>query len=637
MKYDITYEVSAAIFLILLYIFHKNKYSSKKLSNTTFRKMVIALFFCDIFDMLTAYTISYATSIPLYVNIVLNSIYYIIAPLCTLILVKYAESFFEDMDRYKRINIINNLLYAIYLVPVALNPFTGIMFYFDDEYNYTHGQIYILLYALPMYYMLLAIIIITKNRVKLGQRYFLPLVAFVAVSEGGTLLQFFVFRTTLVNFFASSVAALILIFTMETPDYEKLMATMEELEEAKKEAEAARNEAEHANAAKSRFLANMSHEIRTPINGILGINEIAMGETTDEKLLQYMYDIQDAGNSLLAVVNDILDISKIESGKMEIVEVPYSITSLIYSVQNVINIKAKSKGLELFVHIDEFVPSVLIGDEGRIRQVLINLLSNAVKYTEEGSVALDVGYVKSEKGKVELLFSVKDTGIGIREEDIGKIFQAFERVDLMKNRNVEGTGLGLQLTNDLVGLMDGHIKVKSKYGEGSVFDAFIPQKIKDSTPVGTYGGKHDHEEKSGKTSSLKAPQAKIMVVDDVKLNLKVFEGLLKKTEIQIDKALSGMECLDNANKKKYDIIFLDHMMPEMDGIETLKQLKGNAYSPNYKTPVIVLTANAIAEAEQEYLNAGFDDYLSKPIDSALLIEKLYKYLPEDVICADADL
>ena len=388
-----------------------------------------------------------------------------------------------------------------------------------------------------------------------------------------------------------------------------------------------------AEQAKSLFLSNMSHEIRTPINAVLGMNEMILRECDDQQLLSYAENIQRAGKTLLFLINDILDMSKIESGKMEIVPVEYEVGGLVLDLWNVICMRAQEKGLAITFRLAPDMPARLYGDDLRIKQILTNLLTNAVKYTPQGSVELEVFYRKVSEKKLILEASVKDTGMGIKEEDIEKLFEKFQRLDEKKNRNIEGTGLGMNITMSLLELMNGEMKVDSVYQKGSTFTVTIPQDIVEDTPVGSFEEIRNRRRPTAEVGkkSFEAPDAKVLVVDDNAMNLAVFQALLKRTKVKIVTADSGKACLDLVMKEKYQIIFMDHMMPEMDGIETLHAMKMLADCPNEDTPVIVLTANAITGAKEMYLKEGFVDFLTKPIEGELLEKTVAAYLPPDLI------
>lgn len=389
-------------------------------------------------------------------------------------------------------------------------------------------------------------------------------------------------------------------------------------------------EAEAANMAKSSFLANMSHEIRTPINAILGMNEMILREEKDPAIRGYAGNIQASGNSLLSIVSDVLDISKIESGKLEIIPVDYEVNSLISDCCNMAAGRAKAKELELLVECADNVPMKLCGDETHIRQIIMNLLTNAVKYTEKGTVKLIVSGRFTDGGFV-LKVDVSDTGIGIAEENLPQLFTQFQRFDLQRNRNIEGTGLGLSIVKRLCDLMSGTITARSVLGSGSTFTVELPQKVVDSTPCGgvnlnySAGAEHEYHH------SFEAPEARILAVDDLPVNLLVIANLLKETRIKIDTAGSGRECLDKCSQQKYDLILMDHMMPEMDGVQTFEKLHGDKSSPNFETPVIMLTANALAGMREQYMDVGFADYVSKPVRGAKLEEAIRRNLPESLI------
>lgn len=393
--------------------------------------------------------------------------------------------------------------------------------------------------------------------------------------------------------------------------------------------------ANQANEAKSQFLSTMSHDIRTPMNAIVGMNEMILRNSHDEEILTYANNIKMAGTTLLAIIKDILDFSKIEAGKMELVLESYNFVSLLNDLVNMVTCKAEEKGLFFELNVDRNIPRVLIGDEIRIKQIITNILSNAVKYTKEGGITFTITSTKSDKRQDEVILHVeiKDTGVGIKKEDLDKLFIAFERIEEKKNRDVEGTGLGMAIAQSFLNMMGSKINVESEYGVGSVFSFELRQTVVDWEAIGEYeeAFKQFRSEQKAYKSKFEAPEAKILIVDDTEINLKVLISLLRETKIQIDTADSGDACISKFKTKHYDIIFLDHMMPGKDGIETIKEMRTLKDTANENTPVICLTANAISGMREKYIEAGFDDYLTKPIDTVKLENMILNYLSPDLV------
>ena len=506
---------------------------------------------------------------------------------------------------------------------------------------------------IPHALMLLALLLGTANYIILMKEdkkptYLLELVALMAIMIGGVLdvvRSFYIKVGDLgrLSRIGTLIYAVMLLFIhirriayATRKEMDDHIALIEARNEELKEAE---NRANLANRAKSEFLSQMSHEIRTPLNAVLGMNEMIIREAKDDSIIEYAGAIHDSGNALLSIINDVLDISKIEAGRIEIVPAQYRLHDLLSDAFHMIGDRAKRKELAFEVKVDRDLPSVLYGDMVRIRQILINLLTNAVKYTEKGTITLEVFGEVVPKGdlKGELLANesmhqvsvptesnedilvlhavVRDTGMGIRPEDIDKLFNKFTRVDIKRNQSIEGTGLGLAISKQLALLMDGDINVASDYGVGSRFELIIPQMIVNKSPLGniSFEYKADEIRKARTQEEFKAPDTKVLVVDDVRVNLRVFANLLKKTEIQVEAAISGAECLEMIQKSKYDIIFMDHMMPEMDGLETFEKIRQQETGINRDTPVVMLTANAISGMREQYLDMGFAGYLIKPI------------------------
>ncbi len=571
-----------------------------------------------IFDIVTNYTVNHIDSIPVALNRAVHEIFIAsILAFIYLLSIYIAILCDEKFIRTKK----GIIIWSIpFLISFLLSIVLPLYYVENDVANYSFGPAAFSIYGCMFIYVVASFVIFLKDwRQTEGRKrniIFMALDIFVVVS----VIQA-VYPTLLISSVGVFFNILAIYLTLENPD----RVLMEKYHEEK-------NRADEANKAKSAFLANMSHEIRTPINAVIGLNEMILREYDDPQLVDYSESIDTAARTLLSLINDILDFSKIEAGKMELIEGDYDLAITLNDLVTMISYKTEAKGLKLITQVDETTPHMLHGDEVRVKQVITNILSNAAKYTEKGSVTLKTEWERTEKDRINLVISIIDTGVGIKEEDMPKLFASFERIEGQKNHSIEGTGLGMTITTQLLSLMHGELKVESEYGKGSCFKLIIPQVINSEEPIGDF--KNTRKKLINKRKKyvelFTAPYAKVLIVDDNMINLKVASCLLKRTLVQVDTASSGIECLSMVQNTPYDVIFLDHMMPDMDGVETLNHIRKDK-NLCQNTPVIILTANAISGAREEYIKKGFTDYLSKPIDGHILEQMLVEYLPEDLV------
>jgi signal transduction histidine kinase/CheY-like chemotaxis protein/HPt (histidine-containing phosphotransfer) domain-containing protein len=629
--YNYDFDLMAVAVTLIMFFYVKWQYSPSD-SNKRYMRFMVALAVTAGTDLVAAWMINRPPlTFPNWLNCLVNSAYFALSSTCEYMYYRYIEVYIGGtMGKGRRVNsVVNRVLFIFNVFMVLSNLITsvaagsGLLFYFDRNGIYQHGPLYILSDIIAFYFILNACALAFVHRKRFSALQLVSIAIFTVLEIGCALYQMLVDPSTLLIYFAATLMALMMLFTLETPDYQKLQKVMEELERAKKQAET-------ANTAKSNFLTNMSHEIRTPINGVLGMNSMILKECNDPKILEYSRNIESSGRGLLALVNDVLDISKIEAGQMEITCGNYSFVKVLGDVYNMVKVRAKEKNLELNISMDPELPEELYGDEVHVRQILSNLVSNAVKYTNEGRVDILVAQEVLDEKKIKLICTVKDTGIGIFKEDLERIFNAFEKAEGPLKRALEGTGMGLRLAKELSNRMNGDIYVESEYGKGSTFRMVIDQGVASVRPAGDFW-EHYRAEAITCSGSFTAPEARILVVDDIPMNLKVVTGLLKDTKIKVDTATSGKTAVELARSTYYDVIFLDHLMPEMDGIETLQKMRSFKDFLNEDTPVVALTANAIAGAREMYLSSGFAEYVSKPIRETDLSRVIIKYLPAELV------
>lgn len=620
--YNIYFEVAAVGFVAILLLYLHVEYPKASEGNILYRRWVAWILVSEILDIITGRMIDYGHLIPPIFNTLVNTVYFYTTAGSFLGFARYLHSFVKS-EKNRIYMLFNTVVVVVYIIIMTVNVFTGWVFTFDNAGQYIHGPVYFLSYGIQIIVGTTSSILLWTYRDRLEKRQKMAVWLFMILIISGFLLQAIFFPHVLLTCYMSSIAAMTLLFIIETPDYLKLTQTMEELKRQK-------NLADIANNSKSEFLARMSHEIRTPLNGILGLDEMIIRDARDGDIKKHAIDIKGAGNTLLSLINDILDMSKIESGNFELIPVDYDIASVLNDVKNITESRALKKGLEFRMNVSPALPSRFNGDEIRIRQIMLNIINNAIKYTEEGSVSIDITIEDIPHSEKRLLVvKVSDTGIGIKEEDRNKLFKRFQRLDEERNRNVEGTGLGLSITDRLINMMEGYIEVESEYGKGSVFTALIPQTVVDPAPVGEFSKAimSHMDDVHAEETTLYAPDAHILIVDDNEMNLEVMDGLLRDTGIRLDLVTSGEECIMKVKENRYDCILLDQMMPIMNGEITLNEM--NKEDILKGTPVIALTADAIVGAREHYISMGFSDYISKPVKLNALENTLRRYIPKE--------
>ena len=610
-RLDIGCVIVVSVIAILFYSVERKSTESHRI----FSVQLIATFIHLIAEMGTFYIVNHLDTVPLWMNRLVFDVFLGLFLLIFLMVYQYIVAMIEqDVKVVLRKNKWIYIPLSVSLIGVLILPI-----YYVPNQNYTYGPAINGVYFSAILYAVLAARLLVKYRKQINRKKKMAIIISFLSEFCVAGYQFFN-PECLLSSVGVTLLCLAFYLTVESPD----SVLVELLEDEKKKVEQAKEEAVMANMAKDKFLARMSHEIRTPINAVLGMNEMILRESTEDNVLEYAYDIKNASNILLTLVNEILDLSKIESGKMEIIEAEYDICPLIDDLETMVLVKAQAKNLEFAINVDKNLPSVLFGDDVRIRQILMNLLSNAVKYTRNGKVELEVtGEVVEDN--VLLHFSVKDTGVGIKEEDVEKLFVEYERIEEGANRYIEGTGLGISITLRLLKMMGSELKVKSEYGKGSEFYFDLKQRVVNHKPISGYR-KQIQKKKNQSQTEFVIPNAHILVVDVNEMNRKIMSHLLKNTKAQIEDVDSGYRCIEKMKEQHYDIVFLDHMMPDLDGVETLKKLKELGDYPCRNTPVIALTANAIVGAKEQYLSEGFDGFLAKPI----VIEELHEILRENI-------
>ncbi|MBQ3402535.1 MAG: response regulator [Synergistaceae bacterium] len=641
--YDFNVWIEATVipFLAVLSAFLFIRYGTNAEINRRFRLLALSTFLAALLEVSSTMLIDGWGHIYT-VNFVMRTLYYAVMNINAYHLMRYVQGYVHVEN--EKFDMFNRLVLASSFLVLLLNMIPGTAGFvfviandgalFRSSYNTLWRSVY------SIYFVAMALWLqVTHREYYTAKSQYIVLNSIVGLLIAANVIQYIFVPTVLFTYAAAAVVLFITFFYYEAPAYRQMLTVEKDLEESRQIAETSTRQTNAANRAKSDFLANTSHEIRTPMNAILGMNEMILNESRDPEIRQASLDIRKAGNHLLSIINNILDISKIESGKMELYKTDYHLWQLLKDIEEGIYEAVREKGLNFILEVNRELPEHLYGDEDHIRQVIVNLTDNAVKYTHEGTITLKVGGELMEHSRVRLVIAVSDTGIGMHEEDIPRLFQTFGRVNLIETQNIKGAGLGLHLVRAILDLMGGSVRAESVYGEGSTFTVELTQQLAHEGFQGTIAEyeavlEDERERASGvsphdDTRPFTCPDARILVVDDTPVNLVVARGMLKDTLAHVDTAESGEDALELMKSGRYDLVFLDHKMPGMDGIETLRQAR-EIDGPSRVANFIALTANSGTGLREEYISLGFNDYLPKPMKSDALRKILASYIPENL-------
>ncbi len=630
-NYNISYEVASVFFMVISIACLVMMRRSRTERYKKFLILMITILCGLIFDILGAVSIA----VPEYFNrtaaLIINNIYFFFAAFAGYAYLRYAEAFVGEQNNFDKVMIkVNMALMIVYAVVLVINMRSGWIFYLGDNNVYNFGPMHFLCYIPTFYFIVYALVYALMHYKSLNLREMISLSGFIFITVG-TIFQALVVPETLLVFFFGTLGVMIILLFVETPDYAHLQETLRELD-------ACRIEAEKAKRIKSEFLTSVSRDIKTPMSTVLGMDELILRESKDEYITGYARDIESAGLTLMETINKILDYADIETGKLDVVNAPYRVSSLVKDVYQTCLFRADEKGLRLNCDVGSLVPEILVGDVVRIRQIMLNLIGNAIKYTSTGGVSLYVGSSALDGKSIRLEIEITDTGRGIKEEELGKVFGTFDRLGDTRSRAGDGVGLGLAIVSKLTDMMNGEVTVESKYGEGSVFTVKIPQKIAEQSDLinedvdnPTYG------EKAHEGPLFKAPEAKVLIVDDNDINRVLEAMLLKETSVITHQVSGGKQMLEELTRTSYDVVLLDHIMPDMDGVEALRRARQIERVKNASTSFIAITANALSGAREEYLRQGFDDFVSKPVNGRRLEEAVMNLLDDNLITERNDM
>ena len=603
-------EIACSMVLAFMLIMYFSSPRKNTRIHCVFSALLVLSAINLLFDLITIYTVNHLDTIPLSLNNFVHKMFIGTMVGTFYLIYRYITLLVEAESGYHlKMFAVGAIILIVALLGVVVLP---IRYVVTPKGNYSFGPAAYVIYIAIGIYLFLTFVVLARGWKKVQPKekhaimISLTIEVFISIYQALNPLA-------LISGMGITLEVLSLYLIMENPD----IALATQIQEEKKKVE-------EANAAKSIFLSNISHEIRTPMNAIVGMTEIILRTDMTQEQKEYLSNIKSSGNALVAIINDLLDISKIEAGKMELVENVYDLKSVLSDIRMIIMNRIGSKPIELLYEIDDDLPDQLLGDEIRIRQVIINLMNNAVKFTQKGYVKLEVKIRECTEDEIHIHFSVSDTGQGIRKEDTKRLFEAFEQVDIKKNQGKEGTGLGLAISSQLIEMMGGKLEVNSEYGVGSEFYFTIPQKK-------VLSDERDIERHQENVMNFVAPDARILIVDDNEINLAVATGLMEPLQMQIDTAMNGKEAIDMIQKNKYDLVFMDHMMPDMNGVEATKYLRQMQDEYYQKVPVIALTADAIRESQKLFADVGMNDFTTKPIDMLQICQVLRKWLPKNLV------
>ena len=665
--------VCAILLCIVMIVTTRHRYDGVSKANKAFYRILYVLLASSFADLALNIAETYTGIFPPVWSVAFRFLYNCAFGILSVLVYQYIRSYTKKDDNFK-LSMWDYFITILAISDISLgivNIFTGVVNYIDENGVSQEGPLHIFLFVVPLAMILITMIVLIRNRAAYTRFQFNSVFALVFI-----LLFFISFEALsgtkiLLCMFGVALGMVVFLLTLETPEYVNLVAANRKIKEGEAEIEKlgrqfdilrgeaeqaqiaheaseaeladfregyrtlqnnleeARRSEREANMAKTEFLSRISNEIITPMNAIIGMNDMVIKESTERKVVEYSRDLSRAANNLLQMINDMLDFSKIQSGKMNIIEDDYSFRELLEELYVMNGVIAKEKGLSLVFDIDPNIPVNMIGDKEHIKQILDNLLNNAVKYTEKGTVTLKVTLENMGRASAILKFCVKDTGRGIKDEDINLLYEAFDKVGEESANSFEGTGLGVSISSKLLTLMGSELNIESVFGIGSMFFFLLRQSFGNNSPIGEFSGKKADLNASHPLAEV--PEAKILVVDDNSLNIKVFQGLMKATGAKITAAYSGKEALEYTREEKFDLIFMDHMMPEMDGLECRRLISVQEGGQNTETPIVALVANAVQGAEEEYKQEGFVLSVFKPTTQAVLNEVLWELLPKEMI------